>query len=254
MIDLHFHILPDLDDGPKTIEESIQIARKVAEQGINTIFATPHHKNGTYENPKQKVLQRIKKFNSRLKKEGIPVNILPGQEIRIFGEIVKAYENGEILTLNETPYLLIELPSTHMPSYTNQVLFDLQLMGLKPIIVHPERNADLLNDPDKLYELVKQGILTQLTAASILGDFGKKIQRFSHDLIEAGMAHLIASDAHNLKTRPCRLRDAYEFLERNFGVEARYYFQENAELIANNQTVFVGQPERIKRKKFLGLF
>lgn len=254
MIDLHFHILPGVDDGAKTIEDSIEIAKKAVENGITSIMATPHHKNGAFENPKQKIIRDVELLNVRLIEEGINVKIFPGQEIRIFGEIVEAYDAGEILTLNQTQYLFIELPSNHVPRYTEQILFDLQVKGLKPIIVHPERNASIIEHPDILYHFVTKGTLTQITAASVLGNFGKKIQKFSLDLIEAGMAHLIASDAHNLTTRACKLREAYEFLEKDFGTEARFYFQENAQLVVANQTVYAGQPVRIKRKKFLGLF
>lgn len=254
MIDLHFHILPKIDDGAKTIEDSIAIARSAAEDGITAIMATPHHKNGTYENPKEQIIHKVNMLNARLLEEGIKVKILPGQETRIFGEIVEAYEAGEILTLNHTPYLFIELPSNHVPRYTEQILFDLQVKGLKPIIVHPERNAAIMEHPDVLYHFVSKGTLTQVTAASILGNFGKKIQRFSFELIEAGMAHIVASDAHNLTTRSCKLREAYELVEKNYGMQARFYFQENAQLVVDNKTIYAGQPERIKRKKFLGIF
>lgn len=254
MIDLHFHILPGIDDGAKTIEESIAIATKAAADGIKTIVATPHHKNGSYENPKSKIIQEVESLNARLAEEGIDIKILPGQETRIFGEIVEAFEADELQTVNNSPYLLIELPSNHVPSYTGQILFELQVKALKPIIVHPERNAAIIEHSDTLYHLVKKGSLTQVTASSILGDFGKKIQRFSFDLIEAGMAHLIASDAHNLTSRSCRLREAYDLVENEFGMEARFYFQENAQLVVNNQTIYAGPPERIKKKKFLGLF
>lgn len=254
MIDLHFHILPGIDDGAKTIEDSVALARKAAEDGITKILATPHHKNGAYENPKQKIIEAVESLNARLAEEKINVVILPGQETRIFGDIVEAIEADEILTLNHSPYLFIELPSNHVPRYTRQILFDLQVKGLKPVIVHPERNAGIIEHSDTLYDLVTNGALTQVTASSILGNFGKKIQRFSFELIEAKMAHFIASDAHNLTSRSCKLREAYELLEREYGIEARYYFQENAELVVNNQTVYAEPPERIRRKKFLGIF
>ncbi|WP_102348309.1 tyrosine-protein phosphatase [Bacillus sp. Marseille-P3661] len=254
MIDLHSHILPGIDDGPKTIEESLELAKHAVSNGIKTMFATPHHKNGSYENAKTKILQEVEYLNKRLLEEEIELTILPGQEVRIYGEIPEAYDEEEILTLNHTPYLFIELPSSHVPKYAGQILFDLQVKGLKPIIVHPERNSQIIEHSDTLYHLVKKGALTQLTASSITGDFGKKIQKFSFNLIQAGMAHFIASDTHNVTTRANKLRDAYEVIEKEFGTETRFYFQENAEIVANNQTIYAGPPERIKRKKFLGIF
>lgn len=254
MVDLHFHILPGVDDGVKSIEDSIELSKKAEENGITAIFATPHHKNGVYENPKQKILQEVDWLNDRLKEEGINVSILPGQVTRIFGDIVEAYEAGEILTLNHTPYLLIELPSNHVPRYTEQILFDLQMKALRPIIVHPERHDGIMEQPDSLYKLVKKGALTQLSSASVTGELGKKTQKFAFELIEAGMAHFIASEAYDLITRPCNLKEAFEVIEKQFGVETRHLLQENAQIVLNNQTVFAGPPQRIKRKKFLGIF
>lgn len=254
MIDLHFHILPGLDDGAKTLEESIEFSRKAKENGITTIFATPHHKNGVHENPKQKILEDVDWLNSKLKENDINVTILPGQVTRIFGDIVDAYDADEILTLNHSPYLLIELPSNHVPRYTEQIIFNLQMKALRPIIVHPERHNGIIEHSDSLYNLVKKGALTQLSAASVTGSLGKNYQKFSFELIEAGMAHFIASEAHDLMTKPYELREAYEIIEKQFGMETRSFLQENARIVLNNQTVFSGQPQRIRRKKFLRIF
>lgn len=254
MIDLHCHILPGVDDGPKNIEDSIAMAKKAVSDGIKTIIATPHHKNGAYENPKMQIIDEVEKLNNRLKDEGIDLQVLPGQENRIYGEITEDFDSNIIQTIHDTPYILIELPSSHVPRYTGQLLFELQVKGLKPIIVHPERNSEIISHPDSLYHLVEKGALTQITASSITGHFGKKIQKFSFDLIESRMAHFIASDAHNVTSRTFKLREAYEVLEKDFGIEARYYFQENAELVVANQTIFAGPPDRIKKKKFLGIF
>lgn len=254
MIDLNFHILPGADDGAKSLEDSLVLAKKAEENGITTLFATPHHKNGAYENPKQKILQEVAWLNDRLQEESINVSILPGQVTRIFGDIVDAYDADEILTLNHTPYLLIELPSNHVPRYTEQILFDLQMKALRPIIVHPERHDGIIDHSDVLYNLGKKGALTQLSAASISGELGKKIQKFSFELIEAGMAHFIASEAHDPITRPCNLREAYDEIEKQFGIEMCHLFHKNAQLVLNNQTVLAEPPQRIRRKKFLGIF
>lgn len=254
MIDLNFHILPGADDGAKSLEDSLVLAKKAAENGITTIFATPHHKNGAYENPKQKILQEVACLNDRLQEENINVSILPGQVTRIFGDIINAYDADEILTLNHTPYLLIELPSNHVPRYTEQILFDLQMKALRPIIVHPERHDGIIDHSDVLYNLGKKGALTQLSAASVSGELGKKIQKYSFELIEAGMAHFIASEAHDPITRPCNLREAYNEIEKQFGIEMCHLFFKNAQLVLNNQIVLAEPPQRIRRKKFLGIF
>ena len=124
---------------------------------------------------KEDIVAATAKLNGALKEENIPLTVLPGQEPRIYGEIIDDYRKGEILTLNDDgKYLFVELPSDHVPYYTEQLLFEIQLAGLVPIIVHPERNRDFLERPELLYQLVKKGALTQVTAASLAGFFGKK--------------------------------------------------------------------------------
>jgi protein-tyrosine phosphatase len=255
MIDIHSHILPGIDDGAQTIEDAIAMANAAASEGITKIIATPHHKNGSYENPKQKILQHVDHLNAVLKERNIPLTVLPGQEVRIYGDILKDYENGELLTLtNESPYLFIEFPSNHVPRYAEQLLFDIQMKGIVPIIVHPERNAEISENPELLYQFVKRGALTQLTAASVAGYFGKKIKKFALQTIEANLAHFIASDAHNITNRAFHMQEAYQMIQKEFGAGMVYFFHENAELLVDGKTVYRNQPERIKKKKFLGLF
>ncbi|MFE7060662.1 tyrosine-protein phosphatase [Sutcliffiella sp. NPDC057660] len=254
MIDIHCHILPSVDDGAKHMTESIEMARAAVQQGITTIVATPHHNDGKYMNKKEEILEKVEELNSRLKKEEIDLTILPGQECRISGEIIEHYENGEVLTLNNTSkYIFIELPSSQVPLYTEKLVYDLQMKGLIPIIVHPERNAELIESPDKLYQLVKKGACTQVTAASVAGKFGKKIKKFSLDLIEANLVHFIASDAHNIKNRTFMMKEAYDVIRKEFGQDVMYMLMENAELLIEGQTIMKEIPERIKKKKLFGL-
>lgn len=255
MIDIHCHILPGIDDGATTIDDALEMARYAVEQGITTIVATPHHRNGRYETPKSTILERVDRLNQQLKSAQIPLTILPGQESRIFGEMIESYNNDELLSLNDhQQYILVEFSNSHIPKYAKQLLFDLQQRGLVPVIVHPERNPIIMKNPDLLYEMVKAGALTQVTAASVVGKFGKNIQKFTLQLIEHHLAHFVASDAHNITNRSFHLRDAYEFIESEFGSGMRYYFQENAELVAEGSFVAAEPPEAVKRKKFLGIF
>lgn len=254
MIDLHCHILPGVDDGAKDLSESILMAKKAVEQGIYTIVATPHHLNNNFENTRLQILARVEELNQILKQENIDVKIIPGQETRIYGEMVDGYESGEILPINDTPYLLVELPSSHVPRYTEKLFFDIQMKGLIPVIVHPERNQEIIERPEILYQLVKKGALTQVTAASICGDFGKKIKSFSLQLIDANLTHFIASDAHNTSNRNFKMREAYDKIQTKFGNELVYLFEDNAALVIEGSTVYKEVPERIKKKKFFKIF
>ncbi|MBM7661735.1 protein-tyrosine phosphatase [Bacillus mesophilus] len=254
MIDIHCHILSGLDDGPKDITQSLHMAKIAVAEGITKIVATPHF-NQHYENEKKTIVQDVHRLNDALQENKIPLQILPGQEPRIYGEILEDYEQEKILTINDSgKYLFIELPSNHVPAYTESLLFDIQMKEITPIIVHPERNQQIIENPDILYNLVKKGALSQVTASSITGDLGKKIKKFSLQLVENQLTHFIASDAHNDTSRPFRLRAAYGAVQKEFGLDTVYLFQENAEILVEGNNVYKEEPQRIKSKKFFGIF
>ncbi|MYL62254.1 tyrosine protein phosphatase [Bacillus hwajinpoensis] len=255
MIDIHSHILPGIDDGAKSIEDSLAMARQAFNQGITKVVASPHNKNGTFDNAKSAILTDVQLLNKALQQEGIELKILPGQENRIYGELVEELTQGDLLTVNENGvYMLIEFPSSHLPRYANKILFDLQVQGIVPIIVHPERNREIMENPERLYNLVKEGALSQLTGTSVTGKMGKKIQKFSFDLIQSNLTHFIASDAHNTKARPFDLGEALETVEKEFGISTRYMLQENAEDMIMGRMVAKEVPQQVRKKKILGLF
>src|SRR5690606_19224363 len=204
---------------------------------------------------KEEIFKKVDELNEYLRSEKVDVQILPGQETRIYGELLEDYEAGEILTLaNISNYLFVEFPSNYVPRYTDKLFFDIQLKGLIPVIVHPERNAELIERPDKLYNLVKNGAATQITAASFTGYFGKKIQKFTNDLIEANLTHIIASDAHNSTTRGFKMEEALDFLKKKNGNDYVYNFMDNVELVGEGKDIYCEIPEKIKKKKICGLF
>ncbi|MFC0187163.1 tyrosine-protein phosphatase [Fictibacillus aquaticus] len=250
MIDIHCHILPGVDDGPAEMSEAIELAEHAVQEGITTIIATPHH-NSRYSNNKSKILDEVQRLNKALTDRNIPLNVLPGQEIRIIGEFLNAYETDELLTVNNgNQYVLVELPFSEVPHYTEQLLFDIQLKGLVPVIVHPERNTELMNNPDRLYKLVKNGALTQITSGAYVGKLGRKVKSFSRKIIEHNLAHFIASDAHDIHKRGFYLRQAYEQIQKEFGTSTRYYFEENAELLTAGKNVMKEVPEKFKKRSF----
>lgn len=255
IIDIHCHILPGIDDGAADFTESLEMAKAAAKEGIKKIIATPHHRNGSYDNYKDEIIHRTKELNDYLQSEQVKVEILPGQETRIYGEMVEDYEKGEILTLAEvSTYVFVEFPSGNVPRYTEQLLFDLQMKGVTPVIVHPERNAELIQQPDKLYQFVKNGAATQVTAASVVGYFGKKIQKFTEDLIQANLTHFIASDAHNTTTRAFKMEEALEVINAKFGSDILFMLMDNSELIVDGKDIFREIPERVRKKRIFGLF
>ncbi|MCM3124185.1 MULTISPECIES: CpsB/CapC family capsule biosynthesis tyrosine phosphatase [unclassified Mesobacillus] len=254
MIDIHCHILHGIDDGPRTLGEGISLAKSAVKEGIHTIIATPHHKNGRYINTKQDILKKVTELNDILQSEKIPLTILPGQETAIHGEILRGIEVGEILTLDRTQYLFIEFPASHVPHYSEQIFYELQLKGIIPIIVHPERNAEIIERPDILYQLVKNGALVQITASSIVGRFGKKIKAFSEQLIDANLVHFIASDAHNTDKRSFYMQHAYSNVRKRYGTDMVYLFRDNAELLTQGKNIYKDIPARVRNRKMIGWF
>lgn len=250
MIDLHCHILPGIDDGAKTIEDSLAMARAAVSEGITHILATPHHKNKMWNNDKQVVNQLVDELQHELDMRDIPLTIFPGQEIRINGEIIEDVQKDTIQFIDEQEqYLLIEFPTSSIPNYTERLFFELQSNGITPIIVHPERNRAIYKTPELLKDLVEKGALAQLTAASYTGSFGKDIQKFSKQLIEANLVHFLTSDAHNVSTRPFLMKEAVEKLQKEFGQEKVDEFDQVTRNLVNGELIVSPQPQSIKRKK-----
>ncbi|WP_459501270.1 tyrosine-protein phosphatase [Bacillus sp. C1] len=255
MIDLHCHILSGVDDGARTITDSINMAKLAMQEGIHTIVATPHHQNGIYINTASRIVQQVKQLNTILKEQELNITVLPGQEVRLYDGLLEDLEKKKIVTLNQTNrFVLIEFASNFVPHYAEKMLYKLQLKGIVPIIVHPERNMEFVKNPQKLYKLVNQGALTQTTASSLVGHFGKKIKKFSLQLIEHNLTHVIASDAHNITTRAFHLQTGYEVIEKEFGISVAFNFKENAYLVIGGKEVYRDEPEMIRHKKLFSFF
>lgn len=255
MIDINCHILPQVDDGSSHYTESLIMAKQAMDEGIHTIIATPHHQKGRFPNTKDEIIAKTDELIEYFRRENVHLNVLPGQESHIDGNLIKDYDAGEIMTLGgKSKYTLIELPTDHVPGYTNQLFYELQLKGLTPIIAHPEHNRELIKSPGKLYSLIKNGATAQLTARSIMGDKGKKIQRFAHELIEANLVHFIASGAHFTKRNAFRLAEAMNLVHKKYGADKFKYFLTNADYVVQGKDIYKEVPERIKKKKFFGIY
>jgi protein-tyrosine phosphatase len=203
MIDLHSHILPGIDDGAKDWDESLWMLSLAAEDGITDILATPHqHADGPYSNPNDKVQALVAELQKRAANAGININVHMGGEVLISPDIVERVATGKASTFGQGRYILLELPANEVPNYTRQVIYDLQLQGIVPVLAHVERNAGLVQAPEMLAEFVEAGALAQITANSISQHGLTEILNmvafcFTHNLV-----HLLASDAHSPMKRP----------------------------------------------------
>lgn len=255
MVDLHCHLLPGIDDGSKSMEISLRLAREATENGVTHALLTPHHMNGHYVNHKQDVIQRTKEFQEQLREHNIPLTVFPGQEVRINGHLLDALDKDDILFADTgNKYLMLEFPDDDVPHYTSQMIFDLQQRGITPVIVHPERNTKIMTEPSLIYQLLEKGCLSQITASSYVGAFGKRVMQFSRQLIEAGQGYVFASDAHFLPSRKYEMREAFEKLSQEFGNELVRKYKSNAQRIINGNGVPFNEIRTIKVKKRFWLF
>ncbi|PLX84639.1 MAG: capsular biosynthesis protein [Desulfuromonas sp.] len=196
MIDLHCHILHDIDDGPSTLEESLEMARMAVADGIEHIVATPHVREVIHD--PEDIRDRVNRFRSALQDAGIPLEISPGGDNSALLDVdtLKGH------TINGTDYVLLEFPYTHLPHNARDMIYRIQLAGLLPIITHPERNPSIIAKPQLLINLAEAGAFVQVTAESLTGGFGRKVKKCAQYLLKNHAVHILASDAHSPGSRP----------------------------------------------------
>ena len=233
-IDIHCHILPGLDDGAKNWEETLAMARQAVDDGIRLVIATPHQSEQYPTNTAHRIVELVFEARRRFEHERLPLEILPGADIRVNEEVVTKISRGELVTLgNHCKHILLELPSDAVLPLCDLV-FDLELRGIRSILSHPERNTALQEDISSLEQLVTQGCLLQVTAGSFLGTFGRAARRTALRLLRAGMVHLVASDAHDTQHRPFVMSPAYNFLAGEIGpAAAEKICRTNSTLVSN---------------------
>lgn len=209
MIDVHFHCLPGIDDGPASWDEAVGLCRAAAADGTTTLIATPHvlHERWVNDDPGVRD-QLVLRMNTLL--AGKP-SVLAGCEYFFSSDAIPLLERGKaspLTGLNRTRYLLLEFPAEPIPRNAAAIFHELSLLEKTPVIAHPERNRFFVNDPERLEELVARGAYVQITAGSLLGDFGNGPLAACEKLFRRGLVHLVASDAHSLERRPPRLAAA----------------------------------------------
>ena len=250
MIDLHAHILPQLDDGAETMEEAIQMCRISFQDGVRTLVATPHILKGIYENRRSTILAEVQGLNDAIKKFGVggspacakrfgegrepgvqdsnasthpridAFRILPGADVHFSPELLELCENGEVVTVNDAGrYLMVEFDYQGIPFHAEEVLFRLIARGIIPIITHPERNLEIGQKPQRYGEMIRVGCLGQVTAMSLTGGFGSGMRRVAEKLLKNRWVHIIASDTHSIDGRPPILSVAVRAAEKIVGRE-----------------------------------
>jgi protein-tyrosine phosphatase len=200
VIDLHCHVLPGIDDGPQTIEASLALARAAQSAGTRTLVATPHV-NWRYRNDAETIARLVGELSDRVRAEGLSIEIRPGAEIAMTR--IAELDDAELsrLRLGGGPWILVEPPFTAAATGLGPTLLELQSRGQRVVLAHPERCPAFQREPDLLRSLVCEGILTSITAGSLVGGFGAEVRRFTVELVREGIVHNVASDAHDHLTR-----------------------------------------------------
>ncbi len=225
MVDLHCHILPGLDDGPATIEESIAMAESAIADGITHVVATPHSSSRYFFD-----FLRVRRLRDELQARiGDRLKIATGCDFHLNLENLESFrKDPRHYCINQRDFLLVEFNEFSIPPAMDQMLHEIQLAGVRPVITHPERNGILRAHPERLRKWVRRGCFAQVTGGALTGGFSAGSQEDALRWIGEGLIHFVASDAHNSRSRPLRLQPAYNAVVDRFGQEkARALFQDN---------------------------
>lgn len=241
MIDLHVHLLHGVDDGPETLEEAVEMCRAAADDGIETLVVTPHQRHGFWPNPDRKVLEAL--FEELREAAGDKPALVLGGEIRVDSELLHEVDRlpgGSLLPLAGSRYLLLEFASVPVGQDPRHVVHELTVAGWHPILAHPERIPWLVDQPALIADLVERGALLQLTAGSIVGEFGRGPQECCFVLLDENLAHFVASDAHDAHIRPPRLSEAFRAIAERWGEgRARQLIDQNPRAVLENRQLSV---------------
>lgn len=251
MVDLHSHLIWDIDDGSKSKEMTINMLRQAYLGGTKKLVLTPHYLPGYYEIPIDKVKERKQDLETLIKEENLNIEVYLGQEVYFSNKILENLEEGLIGTINNSKYMLIEFNMKNFSlEEVTDVLYELQLKGIVPIIAHPERYHIFIKKPSLINELIKEDFLFQLNIGSLTGDFGKDVKKTAEIFVKNKIYSFIGSDAHRDENRNPDMSKGIELLK---DMDKNYYkyIKDSSERVLENEEVeFIGST--IEEKK--GLF
>lgn len=250
MVDIHSHILHGIDDGSKNIEMTLEMLKVAEKNGTKSIIATPHYCLEFAETPYLEVRDLVSNLKELIKSEGINIDIYPGQEIYFFENMVNSYKEGIIGTMNSSRYMLIELPMRKYEERFLEVIYELQVLGVVPIIAHPERYDFIIENPSFINKFIDEDILFQMNTGSIVGKFGKNVKKTCKILMQNNIYNFIGSDAHNTSTRNSSMCEGAEII-KGFGKGNLENFIDNGRRVINNEDIkFDGKKIKGKRSIF----
>jgi protein-tyrosine phosphatase len=250
MIDIHCHILPNVDDGSKSLEESIEMAKIAQSEGIKKIVNTSHyHPDFKYKKGKE-LSEVLNEFNKILKNEGINVDVILGNELYFTEDLIENFENLEFHSMNKSRYVLIEFSPNNFPKNLADIVYEIKLRKYIPILAHVERYPKIQENPNIIYDCINEGALIQVNASSVIGKNGSEAEKISRILLDHNMVHFVATDAHSSTRRRPLIRDAYNHISKLYGEDtSKKLFMENQEIILDDKDLYITDPEKYIEKK-----
>jgi protein-tyrosine phosphatase len=237
MIDIHHHLLWGVDDGAKDFETSVAMAKASAADGVTHVVCTPHA-NGQYPYDPAVNAAKVQELQAKLDAERVPLKVGLGCDFHLsYDNIIDAKTDPARFSVNGLGYLMVEIPDYGVPPGLSETFYELQLAGLTPVLTHPERNPTLQADQSRLGQWMRGGVLVQVTGDSVTGKMGRAAEKLAHTLLAKRWVHFLATDAHNVSSRPPRLSEARKIVAKKYGVEYADSLVET-----NPRAVFEGKP------------
>lgn len=250
MIDIHCHILPNVDDGSESLEESIEMAKIAESEGITKIVNTSHcHFDFKYKKGNELKLE-LEKFNQALKEENINIEVLLGNELYYTSDLIERFDELDFFSMNNSKYILMEFSPINFPKNIEDVIYEIKIRGYIPIIAHAERYKQVQEDVNIVLDCIKEGALIQVNASSILGKNGENVEDTSKKLLDNNMVHFVATDAHSSNRRRPLIKDSYNYILKNYGKEvSEKLFIENPTAVIENRDISILNPTKYEEKR-----
>ena len=252
MIDIHNHILYGLDDGAQTIDDTISMLKQAVDDGIEKVIVTPHYMEPRFLNTKSDIEKKKPEIDQLLAQHNIPIKVYYGSEIFVNDDTLDKLNDGLLQTMNDTKYVLVERKRAEAFSRItfDDNLYNFRVDGYYPIVAHPERYRSVNEDPNKVYEWIKDGCYIQVNASSIL-DTKKRSHKVTMKLLANHMVQFVATDAHNTENHPVILSEAYRTVSKRFGASyAEKLFYTNPLHVINGEPIDTSDVKPIKKRKF----
>ena len=247
MIDIHKHILPNIDDGARSIDETFTLIKEAKNAGFEAIVSTSHYKEGYYETDTPEREVWINAIYENLKAKNIDVELYLGNEIYMSENMIRLLEEGKASTINDTSYVLFEMPLNAEPLNLYDVIYEMLQYKIVPILAHPERYTFIQKEPELVYDLIKKGVLMQANYGSIIGQYGEKAEIIVKKFLENDMIHMLGSDVHRPGTIYPKIPEILSKLEELIGEEKlEKLTTKNPKLVLHNKRIEIEEPHIIE--------